>query len=101
MVTFTYEGGAFMKILTRDFTADELDEGIGMAFHPVIGKGLDYYRHYPHGYDADEHQFKFRTGWGGCGILHLPRIGDGKSRQKDDQYPEHWKFDPYTGVALS
>lgn len=89
-----------MKVLPRDFTSDELDEGIGMSFHPVNGKSLDYYRHFPHGYDANEHQFSFRTGWGGCGTLHLPRIGDGKARAAGDPYLEQWEFDPYTGEKL-
>ena len=90
-----------MKVLPRNYTLHELDQGQGMAFHPVTGKGLEYYRNFPHGFDEEEHCFSFRTGWGGYGTLHLPRIGDGKPRKEGDPYLDHWTFDPFTGESLS
>ena len=80
------------RVLPRDYTAEEMDRGEDMDFHPCSG--------FPHAGGTSRgtfgspyvHRFK---------IFEVCRsIGDGCEHRKGDSYLVHWKFDPFTGQSL-
>lgn len=92
------------KVFTRDFSAEELDRGDGMNFHPdwrnprkgdaflfIYGKTIEECR-----FDPETSTFVARYPHGQIHI-QLERIGDGKPQKVGDPYPKHWYFDPWTG----
>jgi hypothetical protein len=103
--------GAFLRGFECDYTADELDRGEGMKFHPCANDhgsryvvlpfepGVDGFRdgkhhyHWIAGYDPQQRRFRTKR-------EHLVRISDGKNVKKGDPYPEHWMTDPFTGEWL-
>ncbi len=85
-----------VKTFPRDYSAAELDEGVEMTYHPVTrclladlqfdrSRGVYYY-------DGGSAWWYYKR--------DLPRIGDGHSRFAGDNYPTHWRFDPFTGDML-
>jgi len=105
------------KLLPRSYTAEELDEGAGMTYHPVTGQMLFDLYHDGECYDrwlywmerSDEYKdttprpFVFDESGGLPAALHtfLPAIGDGKKHQAGTYYPRHWIYDPYTGADMN
>jgi len=93
------------RLLPIGFTAEELDRGEHMRFHPVAGEprvGEVFGRGANCGmadhYDEESHRFVI---YGGYDMwASLPRIGDGQQRSVGDLYPEHWNFDPWMGEQL-
>ncbi len=85
------------KVLLQDRTADELDRGVGMRFHPVTGVEISRY----HSFSTEAHEYYIRSGWANCGNIHADRIGDGGGRSAGDSYLKHWLFDPYTGEMFN
>jgi hypothetical protein len=91
--------------LPWDFSANALDNGVGMNFHPVTGVdrvansfgcGVGFVRF--NGFDPETCRFYIYEGYDM--YTYLPRIGDGKPRSTGDPYPEHWRFDPFTGIPF-
>lgn len=92
-----------MKTLPRDYTAEEMDRGEGMNFHPVCRLAFEELE-----YDEESGRFFRRMGLFGPFNLALygpgveeviiiySRIGDGKDHAKGDPYPRHWVTDPWT-----
>ena len=90
-----------MKFL-RGYKRTELDRADGMNFHPTCGLSISDL-----GYDEERHQFFIAvrgSGWtfsDDINAEHYPRISDERGMyMPDDEYPEHWKFDPWTGKEL-
>lgn len=85
-----------------EYRRSQLDLGQGMQFHPVDGCAL----HLLH-YDAVKNLFFIGIPDGGWSWddnetnFEYPKISDERTAvQKGDEYPEHWKFDPWTGMEL-
>lgn len=94
-----------MKRLRHDYTAEQLDRGEWMDFHPCSGhrrRGGSFSTPLPSQPAAEFEAslgFYWYHGCYGDGVT-WPRIGDGQPRRKGDPYPAHWDFDPYTGEKL-
>ena len=87
-----------VRTLPRDYTAAELDQGIGMTYHPVTRAPL-----HRAGLTFDHARGLFHYFGGSswmCWEYDEPRIGDGTARSAGDQYPQHWKVDPFSGELL-
>ncbi len=92
-------------VLKVSYSAELMDRGRGMVFHPVDGKSLteapfnsDFQ------YDSDQSQYFAQSNphWDGTegSRYYYHRIGDGSDYSAGDFYPNHWIFDPYTGKTL-
>ncbi len=94
-----------MFTLQRSYSAKELNHAEGMDFHPVSGEPIreliyneldaEFYKKYSFWlnlqFGMDSNIRYSRQGRIGTGkALHLP----------GESYPEHWKFDPFTGAQL-
>lgn len=93
-----HESSSRLQVLPRDYSAEELDEGAGMAFHPHNGCKFDMW------YDLQGKNYYYDVirGWGQVlvNVVHLPPIGDGRDHRAGDPIPEHWLFDPYVGLPI-
>jgi hypothetical protein len=87
-----YTGGKLPR-LHRDYSDTHLSMGDGMIFHPVTGSKLD----------ECEFTETITTyqGMSASPRYYKPAIGDGRDRKAGEPYPDHWRFDPYTGAPLS
>ncbi len=74
--------------LHRDYTAEQVDRGEGMIFHPHSGRPIREYV-----YDVWRNQYHYIG-------AYLSRIGRGACLRAGDPYPDHWVYDPLTGEAL-
>lgn len=86
-----------MKTIPRDYTSEELERGEGMVFHPLTGNALSILI-----WSENLHEF-FHPAWyeifpWWCGLQG--KIGAGRALRAGDPYPDHWKFDPYSGEKL-
>jgi len=99
--------------LSRDYTAEEMDRGEGMLYHPAARRGTSYSPHLINGLKYVDAAKVFRRppdlgalmenpgadaskiDWG-----HLERIGDGSPHRAGNPYPKHWIYDPYSGERL-
>lgn len=100
------------------FSASEMNQGKEMFFHPLTGDSLNSLLlkswsepciGYPsvgdwgQARDLSRPYLSSQTHYGQYFQKEgerLPLIGDGKDRKKGDPYPEHWRFDPFTGEEL-
>jgi hypothetical protein len=102
-----------IKYFDRDYTADELDRGKDMKFHPcycdIDGRVLidddkydpasAFFQYFGHKYCEESHQFFLPGGWGTC-TTFLPRISTSADVHRGDPYPTHWDCDPFNGELL-
>lgn len=108
----------------RDYTAEELDRGDGMRYHPVYFEDPTYmdhatimsvgYRILLRGVPRDPiHAFYEIEGYDycpafrqfvllvdGCIAQACPRISQKRDVRKGDPYPNHWNYDPFSGADL-
>lgn len=89
-----------MSVLRRDYTAEDLDRGVEMTFHPTNGVHLHELQ-----LSDETREFLYEAAeilWdhGYPPWYPLPRIGDGHVHAKGESYLLHWKFDPWTGASL-
>lgn len=80
------------RVLPRDYSAEEMDRGEGMEFHPDDGTVLGALSF------SSEVGCFFCLGYWSAD--YLERISDGKSHRMGAPYPQHWRFDPFTGESL-
>ena len=86
------------RTLPRSYTAEELDHGEGMSFHPDNAEPFVELE-----FIQSKHRYCFAPGiynWMAHDRWLLARIGDGQNHQVGDPYPAHWQFDPFTGERL-
>ena len=76
------------RFLGRGYSAEELDRGEGMTYHPDYGLPLSLFE-----YDDEHHQFRGHSDL-------LDRIGCSLFCSKGDPYPQHWNFDPFSGALI-
>ena len=88
---------------TRAYTANQLNHGEGMTFHPISGELLSTLEFADKGCVWCRYIFVLRTGWE---TPEPPReylkciTGGKKLYAVGDRYPQHWRFDPFTGGRL-
>jgi len=81
------------RVIPFDCTAEEMDKGFGMKYHPVSGdypKPLDKLR-----FDEAKQMFAFQDS-----NMFFPRIGDGEEHSAGMRYLHHWSYCPFTGEPL-
>ena len=104
--------GEFLRGFDRNYTAEELDRGEGMKFHPCAYDQGDRYvlvpfelgmvefrdgsdhNHCIVEYDLEHRKFRTKKEF-------LEQISDRADVKRGDPYPEHWMTDPFTGEWLS
>lgn len=91
---------AAMEVASREYTSEEIDQGVLGQHHPVTGNCLIGTLFDPEkGVFVIEHH---ESGWGSSTVKReeLPRIGDGKPHSEKELPLRHWKFDPRTCALL-
>ena len=86
-------------VFDRDMSAQDIDEGKDMVFHPQYGRQAPLRDLH---YDASRFQFYVEnTGaWSRGTRKYLDRIGDGKTYKAGERYPARWAFCSFTGEKL-
>ncbi|TSC59155.1 MAG: hypothetical protein Greene041662_634 [Candidatus Peregrinibacteria bacterium Greene0416_62] len=86
-------------VFDQDMSAQELDEGKRMVFHPQYGRQAQLRDLL---YDPTRFQFYLEnTGaWSRGTRKYLDRIGDGKDYKSGDRYPAHWIYCPFSGEEI-
>ena len=88
------------NVLPRDFTAEEMDRGEGMTFHPC-SLTRNRRRMEDFQYDFENKIHFFTSNWlGSVGRYDRPRIGTGQDCKAGEPFPDHWVQDPWTGETL-
>lgn len=86
------------RVLTRVYTAKQLNRGEGMIYHPVTGDPLEDLTYLRDGLFAVVIEPPYAA------PLILRRLRQISERQKlypyGSPYPSHWRFDPWTGERL-
>ena len=96
-------------MFSRKYTAEDLDRGCGMIWHPLTKHSMAEVLEMRFDEDRQEYYFLrcmgFADGYIGFEPVpmreYLGKIGDGKSHARGSPYPKHWKFDPFTCQELS
>lgn len=87
------------RVLLRDYTAEEMDRGEGMEFHPLCGIELRNLT-----YDPESRKFSYAIRPLGLrrqrALMVCGRISGGHCWSVGEPFPSLWVFDPYTGEKI-